>query len=108
MKTEFTKEYFIKKFEAIPEKNWSVEVFKVTISTVYELYQKKCALGHCNVSLGMPLTPEAKALSLLFRPDQDKENISTIPVILVNDDINQFNFKGETPKQRILNFLYSL
>lgn len=90
---KFDKEYFIKKFEAIPDEEIGMG----------EL-DSHCALWHCGVRIEDDdddgeyiVTPEAKALCELFAKDKEP---SCSAVWSVNDNIN-----GGSPKERILNYL---
>lgn len=61
MKTEYNVDYFIQKFEAIPDEDWGVGVL--------ERGGKKCVLAICGVvhgEDGWQPTPEARALGGLF------------------------------------------
>lgn len=99
---EFIVDYFIEKFEAIPEEKWVTGIFK----------DKKgncCALGHCGrdvTQFGIIDTEEASDLVALF----SKNGFS---VTVVNDSSNGVIYNGKiiigsTPKERILNVLKSL
>ena len=93
---EYTLEYFIKKFEAIPEKKWTVGTFEDDKGC-------KCAYGHCGFSDKEIInsTPESTALRIL-----DEETRSTeTSIILVNDDKTNARGFGHTPKQRAVNYL---
>ncbi len=71
-KTEFTKEYFIKKFKAIPSK----EIGQTELNN-------HCALWHCGLRNSLSnMTKEAKALALLF---SDGESDNAREVFRVND-----------------------
>ena len=102
---DYTLDYFIQKFEAIPEDNWSVGYIG------HDGY--RCALGHCGVrevkdkstlperdkDYGWLMTEEAYALAdVAFGGLIDK-------IWKLNDRAED---KGTTPKSRILNHLYSL
>ncbi len=91
----YDKEYFIKKFEAIPEE----EIGKGSLCD-------HCALWHCGVVNYRKLTEEAIALNKLFIGTNNHfVNSKYGHVISIND--HRFEF-GKTPKQRILNKLRSL
>jgi hypothetical protein len=83
-------DYFIKKFEAIPENKWTTGAYMNNKG-------QSCALGHCGIHRSVPISQEPIELSNLFIR---KLGIS---VLAVND------FKlikwGSTPKERILNAL---
>lgn len=91
MGTEFTVDYFIKKFEAIPDELWSVGN--------YESGGKCCALGHCGERLGTRVH-ESVALARMFDP-------LAWPVSHINDGLfgTIVTRYGNTPKERILNAL---
>lgn len=90
METIYNVDYFIKKFEAIPEIEWCTRGFGVN--------GNHCAYGHCGMtdSLEFKKVPEAYALgNLLF------------DVVDINDDRHP-NYQQPTPKQRILAALYDI
>jgi len=82
--------YFIKKFEAIPEDKWGVGD--------YERNGKCCAYGHCGMHKSN--SQEGDALEMLFRK-------TDINVIGVNDG-EDGRYKENHPKQRILAALYDI
>jgi hypothetical protein len=81
---EYNVDYFIKKFEAIPEERW----FKGSFHSP-DLKQS-CALGHC-----VNNDEEFEALHALTRHGEGSE------VALINDGKHPL-YGQETPKQRIL------
>lgn len=85
MTTPYTPDYFIAKFEAIPDGLWCVEDYKDG--------DKRCALGHVGFHLD-PEPPEARALIDLFF---DGGKYATV----VNDGYDP-DFPQPTPKARIL------
>jgi len=95
LKSEYTVEYFINKFEAIPEDQWTTEVYEDDLG-------RQCAFGHCSTStnpdkIGFVGTTEAADLLILFiRAD--------LSVACVNDGRDD-RFQQPTPKQRILTAL---
>lgn len=100
----YDKEYFIKKFKAIPDN----EIGKGGLAN-------HCALWHCGVRetpAGFySASPEAAALINLFRPGmdvKDDEPIGQAAEVIwrVNDMASLF--PGDTAKGRILNKLKSL
>lgn len=98
METKFTVDFFIKKFEAIPEEKWGVRQFSYK--------DKRCALGFCGaISEGSSVTlthfPEAHALYLLIK------NALGEVVFHVNDGVNT-KYIQRSPKQRILAALYDI
>lgn len=103
-------DYFIKKFEAIPENKWQ-SVGQLCFDG------KKCALGHIGVTLkdiqanGNILHKEGKALAELFRLLVRIENNylgDYERIYLVNDSLTATNYQQPTPKQRILAALYDI
>lgn len=90
---QYTKEYFIEKFEAIDAEFWDIGNYVNPANK-----DCKCALGHCGQTF-LDTTPESVALGKLL--DFNVANI--------NDGINDASKKyGLTPKERILNALKSL
>ncbi len=81
----YTVDYFIQKFEAIPEEWWCV--------TLYTRGEQKCALGHCGVSMKDD-TEEGEALSYLF--------ISNFGMASTINDGGDSRFPQATPRARIL------
>jgi len=88
--TQYTLEYFIEKFDKIPDEEWCVDRFESLDHT------KKCALGHCGMDSDWD-TDESLALrGILYRynlPD---------PVLINDDSTGEY---GDTPRERILNVL---
>lgn len=85
---EYTIEYFIAKFEAIPEKDWTTKD--------YVNEGKSCALGHCGVrehlDTGWPVTTdEGEELNELL--------CAKVPEINDGEDTR---YQQATPKERIL------
>jgi len=115
--SEFTKEYFIKKFKAIPNELWTIA--DLTKPTNGECH---CALGHCGVTYTPEntylYTDEAKALSDLladyhfklygFKADEQQQNANGCQednVWRINDETIKLS---GTPKSRILTALKSI
>jgi len=109
---EFTREYFIEKFEAIPDNLWTI------VYLTSELNSKcHCALGHCGVKLNdddeNEYTDEAWALSnilssyheMAFGFSADPSVLTHNNVWRINDDNLNRHLTGKTPKERILNAL---
>lgn len=87
--TIYNAQYFIDKFEKIPEDKWCTKYFQED--------DKHCVLGHCGVKNTAILTEEANKLIDLFFNHK-------IYITHVNDGlINEYN--DPTPKQRILHAL---
>lgn len=95
----FDVDYFLNKFDAIPENEWTTHTY-----TRYEEVVKHCVFGHCGVrvanGIDTTFTNESQALVYLF--DQSLK----ISVININDNNVGFAFDlEETPKQHIMSAL---
>lgn len=97
---EYTVDYFIKKFEAIPEDSF----YQGEYANPYD-NTKKCALGHCGRGNFHP-TAESESLEMLIRAYSYKTDIIAT-VSLINDGSIK-EFQQPTPKQRILAALYDI
>lgn len=86
-------DYFIAKFEAIPESQWCCWMLDNSNG-------QRCALGHCGVKLAYELTPEAKRLEKLFKPFR-------MDVPSVNNSQSK-KFPQPTPRARILAALHEI
>lgn len=86
-------DYFIKKFEAIPEDNWCVGDYKKYAKEQY------CAYGHCGMHKGE--NKETTALGKIF------EFGCQMNIIEINDGGDN-RYKQHHPKQRILAALYDI
>lgn len=86
----YTPDYFIEKFEAIPDEQWC--------TGEYHRGTAHCAFGHC----GNEETPEGRALNNLIRSGI-AEKYGIVPDI---NDGKYPRFKQETPKARILAALH--
>ena len=89
--SEYTIDYFISKFESIPEEQWLA-------NGNYIDGNKKCAYGHCGVDFNKP-SEEADALHVLIR--------SRFMLSSVNDG-GDYSYQQQTPKARILAALNDL
>lgn len=96
METEYNVDYFIKKFEAIPEEKW-------TILVLIDNAGRSCALGHCGV-LPTNSGPYYNTEGYSLRDLLEKHDVY---VMAVNDG-NDKNYQQPTPKQRILAALYDI
>jgi hypothetical protein len=91
MNTEYTVEYFIKKFQAIPEDLW--------MTGQLQKDGKRCAFGHCDPIQGY-MCKEGLALSKALQKP-------TLSIALINDG-GHVSYKQPTAKQRILAALYDI
>lgn len=100
---QYTKEYFIAKFEAIPDERWTTGRY---INPVGDCC---CALGHCGYRTGELPTDEGLALNNLLRhhlnEDQRDWGVSAAPRI---NDGEHLSYQQPTPKARILAALRDL
>ncbi len=104
---DYNVDYFIRKFEVIPEGNWS--------TGSYGCGSFRCALGHCiyddfgtnenKIMYGHIYGAEYVALLKLF--NDGMENPDHCNVAKINDGKHD-NYSQPTPKQRILAALYDI
>lgn len=100
--------YFIKKFQAIPEELWVTNVY-----TSLENDSAHCAMGHCGVNDSQILNAESNALAELFNlhlgfeepfgPQIVNDYPATYPAISFLD-----RERDNTPKKRIMAALYKI
>ena len=83
--TQYTVDYFIEKFEKIPDEKWVVGDFGFNGT--------HCAFGHCGMVNANECTSESKALMSIF---------GNVSIVRTNDGSIGI---GNTPKERILNKL---
>lgn len=89
----YTVDYFIKKFEAIPESKWC-------INQLINTSGQRCALGHCGgVNLKIGEIPYNDEIGNLV--------ITLYDVVSINNGENP-EYQQPTPKQRILAALYDI
>lgn len=101
---KYTVDYFIEKFEAIPEKMWCRGQF---VSG-----EKRCANGHCGVTDENAINNEAKALVAILEPLKEWTwpEYGGMGIFEVTANINDgyTKYRQETPKHRILAALYDI
>ncbi len=83
----YNTQFFIDKFEAIPDEKWMTKFYS-------DGEGRKCALGHCGIASGWLQGSEADSLIKLLA------SLGTNPAD-VNDG-HDARYKQETPKQRII------
>lgn len=88
---KYTPEYFIAKFEAIPEEKWCMGKYRHA--------GRSCALGHCGARPFSPWSEEAQALYQLVK-DGTGNSVTSI-----NDSYHYYSDLGDTPKERVINAL---
>ena len=122
MTQDYSVDYFIKKFEAIPESKWTTGVFR-------DFFNNRCAMGHCmpsriiaestkdkyrneDMSLKKTFTKKFKeelyecaALSALFNSGDKREGSGMVFLVNNGDDSR---YQQPSPKQRILAALYDI
>lgn len=91
-------DYFLKKFDDIPEEQWCTGVYS-DVGPKGE--DRQCAVGHCRSETSLLFSVEVEALRGLLKKVGlgDKANNSRVSDI--NDGRNP-DFQQPTPKQRIL------
>jgi hypothetical protein len=98
--TVYDVDYFIKKFEAIPDS----EIGVLSLDN-------KCALLYCGARVSSRgnyiLTKESAALVKILAPISPKTSDPGSTVWNINDG-NHYGYKQRTPKQRILAALYDI
>ena len=95
---KFDLDYFIAKFEAIPDEKWCR-------GSLLNQEGQSCALGHCGVGADVMSTEdtnwtdEGRALQALTNER----------IWMVNDSFcSSYNEYGQTPKERVINYLKEL
>lgn len=112
MDTIYNVDYFIKKFEAIPEEKWCTGSWKNGESC--------CANGHCGVMQSISPTNESESLKNIFsvmkvtevgtnmKIEETKHGIGySYVAVKINDGLTK-EYQQLTPKQRILAALYDI
>lgn len=101
----YTVDYFINKFEAIPEGRWTTGVFVIG--------NKCCANGFCGLTNDKRFNEEAGALADLLMPLAEKcrgqyndEKIFWVTANINDGFISEYN--QSTPKRRILAALHDV
>ncbi len=106
---EYNVDYFIAKFQGIPEGLWTIKRFRDAGSY--------CANGHCGVIDGEP-TAESMALVKVFsdlsvtqirgeQPFDFGHRHFSVKAVAINDGFT-YEYQQPTPKQRILAALYDI
>lgn len=94
---EYNVDYFINKFEAIPEE-------EIKVGSI----ENHCSLWHCKCEDYVHITEEAQSLIKLLSPLVPAGHLLIArPVWEINDGISE-NYLQPTPKQRILAALYDI
>lgn len=114
--TNYNVDYFIKKFEAIPENKWAVRSFIVRKKRTFRKpLVQCCAQGWCNINgsnverivIGDDTTnKEALALYALFPPLRNGLQWR-LPIGEINNG-EDMRYQQPTPKQRVLAALYDI
>jgi hypothetical protein len=95
--TVYDVDFFIRKFEAIPEDQWRS-------GGIGSATGRRCALGHCgfNYRPADEETPEAKALAALLPPTDAGAMVYPFWGPLDINDNRDPRYRQSTPKARIL------
>ena len=114
--TIYNVDYFIKKFEVIPSELWITGML-----TGQRNPECHCALGHCGYEYWNTEENNKEGLALisLFKDFTDLSNkvletnneeiVGEEWVTYINDNYDFIDeIKGNTPKERILNYLYQI
>lgn len=96
----YTLDYFIEKFEAIPEDEWCTQLY------VNENNQC-CALGHCGVTFEKGSVEGITLNTLSIKALNSPNTGNYMSIINVNDGEHP-KYQQDTPKQRVLAFLKDL
>jgi hypothetical protein len=97
---KYTVDYFIQKFEAIPDYKW--------IASLLHAGERSCALGHCGCADADDAwkNEEAIALSDLLRVKFPEQHDNFWLVSMIND--GHLEYEQGTPKARILSALHDV
>lgn len=96
---EYTVDYFIKKFQAIPEELWCIEERNNRLG-------QRCAHGHCSDAGGYGLTEEELGLKAIAIANPDIMD-GAEGFAYINNGIHP-RYQQRTPKQRTLAALYDI
>src|SRR5688572_27497458 len=100
MKPTYDVNYFIAKFEAIPDERWI---------TGHLGESQHCALGHCTQGRAVYYAkePEAAALELILNGGKELDESEVSVAAQINDDKHP-GYQQPTPRARILAALYDI
>lgn len=103
---DYTVDYFIEKFEKIPEDKWGIKRLTDDMGN-------HCALGHCKVVENTQPTSEAISLAGILLPLSETTLSITVErdwyfIVYPINDGHHTNYQQPTPKQRILAALYDI
>lgn len=94
--TIYDVDYFINKFEAINSDDWGTNNL-----------DNHCTFYHCGARNGENWTNNKEVLGLInIVSDNRDDGLGTI--LTINDNWVGNKIKGNTPKERILNYLYQI
>lgn len=95
--------YFIDKFEAIPEKQWTMHTFHRVSDNSY------CALGHLGARSGVLADQQPEEVHILNRLVNKHSKLGDVGYSIpgINDGLYGTKY-GKTPKTRVVNFLKDL
>lgn len=117
---EYTVDYFIKKFEAIPYRKWCIGKLVKNIKVLWWNRIQCCAQGHC-FTKGTQILILNKAFPFNVDSNKEAEFISLMHLfnavkdgVCMGDVVGEINngrnprYQQPTPKQRILAALYDI
>lgn len=108
MNPKYTVDWFIAKFEAIPEELWKTG----SIGLLNNPDSPKCLLGHCRSGYG-DMSQEAIALATLLR-NRDERSTNSQWIWMLNDGCHDYDepqysayshLNGFEPRERVLTYL---
>jgi len=104
---KFTPEYFIDFYSKIPNEKWCTGA--LYLPDYPNANHQCCALGHLGLRVFTDIfkNEKAKVLQSFFNEDKSGRP-SCVPIVKINDDIDNWHYEGDTPKERIINALKSL
>jgi len=94
----FNIDYFIDKFNSIPDKDWCMSMLRQG--------DQRCALGHCGLkTIEVAWSDEVRALVDMANINDWPDWCAPIVLADINDGTVEYLKYGKTPKDRIVNYL---
>lgn len=125
----YSLQYFINKFEAIPDELWVEDVYHSPIEVPKTLFgvpipftsktlDRRCAQGHCVNNIDAFLVERTvvdyqsslrnyRELKALYDLTQDPEDGEQVTIALVNNGQHS-DYTQISPKERVISYLYDL
>lgn len=101
METSYSVEFFIRKFQAIPEEKWCV-------FTRQDTNGRRCALGHISVNFDSPELNALHALMPFRHLTSDFSFMAPAEGVAPTNNGTNPRYQQPTPKERILAALYDV